>query len=481
MARLVIKNSYIKSGKSTTHATNLVKYIATRDGVEKIRNGNQPKTSNQKSFIQKLLRDFPDSKHSHEYQDYLDNPTRENASEFIETTLEQQAHTLLDSEKYLDYIANRPRVEIVDGHGLFSSYGSGKLELAKISRELADHKGNIWTPIISLKREDAERMACNSAEQWKALLNAEVMSIAESFKIHPDNFKWYAAFHNESHHPHVHFVCYSTREREGFLTKEGIEKMKSTLTNAIFKEELLPLYNLKTEHRDQLKKEAKESLRTLMSEVKLDMTSPKIELLMGKLSQELRATKGKKQYGYLPPRLKNLVDKIVDQLGAIPEVERAYDLWWESKTKIDLTYSDDFREKPPLSKCKDFKSLKNMVIQEGEKFQVLMESELDLRDILDQEDVPLDKGKALYYFQQSAIQGNQSAQFYLDNFHTIGVPPVSALVTRLLKHLESIFENTLPIKHTPTNRIDRKRLLKLAEKKVAQGHKQDDFNQQTYY
>ncbi|MFI3255707.1 MAG: MobP3 family relaxase [Eubacteriales bacterium] len=396
MPKLVIKNSYIKggkgSGKSGNHASNLVKYVATRDGVEKIANGNQllPNTDKQEKFIQELLEEFPDSKDSHEYQDYLEQPNRANASEFIETTLEQQAHRLLDSEKYLDYIANRPRVEIVDQHGLFSSYGSGKLDLQKISKELAQHKGNIWTPIISLKREDAERMACDSAESWKAVLNAEIVKIAESFKIHPDNFKWYAAFHNEGHHPHVHFICYSTNEREGFLNKDGIEKMKSALTNQIFKDELLPLYETKTQNRDQLKEQARESMIDLIEQMKSGLEiEPSTEKLLIKLAQELKTTKGKKQYGYLKPQLKNLVDEIVNQLGKIPEVEQCYEIWWQTQQQINLTYSDDVKEKPSLSRCKDFKSIKNMVIQEALKIEGLGISleeevgwdELDLEEI----------------------------------------------------------------------------------------------------
>ncbi|MFI3254568.1 MAG: MobP3 family relaxase [Eubacteriales bacterium] len=374
MSKLVIKNSYIKGGrkKSASHISNLVKYVATRDGVQTIANGNQKlhNTDKQEKFIQDLLKDFPDSKKSHEYQDYLESPTRENASEFIETTLEQQAHKLLDSSKYLDYIANRPRVEVVDQHGLFSSYGSGKLDLAKISKEMAEHKGNIWTPIISLKREDAERMACDSAESWQAVLNAEIVKIAESFKIHPDNFRWYAAFHNEGHHPHVHFICYSTNDKEGFLTKDGIEKMMSALTNQIFKDDLLPLYKLKTENRDQLKGKSRDIMVEMIEKMQSGLEiEPRTEELIVFLAKELETTKGKKQYGYLKPQMKNLVDEIVNQLGKIPEVEECYEAWWQTQEQINQTYSDTSRDKPPLSQNKEFKSIKNMVIQEAMKYE----------------------------------------------------------------------------------------------------------------
>lgn len=247
MARLVIKNGYLKGSKAAAHLNYLVKYIATRDGVEKVSNGREVWhcTKKQQTLIAQIIREFPESKDSLEYEDYLAEPNRENASEFITIMLEQHIEQVGDREKYLDYIANRPRVEKFDTHGLFTGNGV-PLVLEQVAKEVSEHNGNIWTPIISLRREDAEKFGFENATTWKALISSKTMELADSLKIHPDHLKWYAAFHNESHHPHVHMICYSTSSHEGYLTKLGIRKMKSALATEIFRQELMPLYGEKT-------------------------------------------------------------------------------------------------------------------------------------------------------------------------------------------------------------------------------------------
>ncbi len=233
MARLVIKNGYLKGGKAAAHLGHLVKYIATRDGVEKVPNGRElwHSTKNQQALIQQIIREFPDSKESLEYEDYLAEPNRENASEFISITLEQHIEQIGDREKYLDYIANRPRAEKFDTHGLFTASDT-PLVLEQVANEVSEHTGNVWTPIISLRREDADKFGFENAAAWKALISSKAMEFADSLKIHPDHLKWYAAFHNESHHPHVHMICYSTNPQEGYLTKPGIRKMMFTASSS---------------------------------------------------------------------------------------------------------------------------------------------------------------------------------------------------------------------------------------------------------
>lgn len=369
MARLVIKNGYIKggSGKNAAHLSHLVKYIATRDGVEKIPAGHRHwrPTKKQQQLIEELLQRFPDSRESLEYEDYLQNPSRENASEFITITLEQYLHRISDNERYLDYIANRPRVEKLDAHGLFTA-GDAPLVLSAVADEVAAHTGNVWTPIISLRREDAERFGFESAFAWKALLSSKAMEIAESLKIHPDHLKWYAAVHNESHHPHAHMVCYSTHPTEGYLTRKGIRKMKSALATEIFKSELIPLYGEKTLRRDALKEQAAAAMRELIAQMEGGtLHSEKIEQLIAHLADRLQYTSGKKQYGYLKADLKNVVDEIVDELSRDQRVAAAYRAWKETKGLINNIYSEKPREDLPLSRCEDFKPIRNMVITEA--------------------------------------------------------------------------------------------------------------------
>lgn len=369
MARLVIKNGYIKGGsaKAASHLSHLVKYIATRDGVEKIKRGHEHwyATKRQQQLINELLRRFPDSKESLEYEDYLVASTRENASGFITITLEQNIHKIGDNQKYLDYIANRPRVEKIDTHGLFTS-GDVPLVLSQVADEIANHKGNVWTPIISLRREDGERFGFESTFAWKALLSSKVIEIADGLKIHPDNLKWYAAFHDESHHPHVHMICYSTNPNEGYLTKTGIRKIKSALANEIFKQELIPLYGQKTVQREALKEQAAATMREMILQMKsATIQNEKVEQLITHLADRLQYTTGKKQYGYLKANLKNVVDEIVDELARDERVSCAYEAWKETKGLIGNMYSHQLQEDMLLSKCDDFKSIRNMVIDEA--------------------------------------------------------------------------------------------------------------------
>lgn len=369
MARLVIKNGYLKGGseKATAHLSHLVKYIATRDGVEKVSNARRRwnSTKKQNILIAQILKEFPDSRNSLEYEDYCDNPNRENASEFITISLEQHVDKIGDREKYLDYIANRPRVEKFDSHGLFTG-SDAPLVLSQVAKKISEHTGNVWTPIISLHREDAALFGFDNAAAWKAMLSSKTLEIAKSLKIHPDHFKWYGAFHNESHHPHVHMICYSTHPTEGYLSKDGIQKMKSAVANEIFKTELIPLYAEKTLQRGELKETSTAALRELILQMQGGtLQNEKIGHLIIHLADLLQHTTGKKQYGYLKDNLKNVVDEIVDELERDERIAAAYRSWRDTKGLIDSFYSEQTIEAVPLSKCADFKSIKNMVIKEA--------------------------------------------------------------------------------------------------------------------
>ncbi|MDD4714859.1 MAG: MobP3 family relaxase [Candidatus Absconditabacteria bacterium] len=370
MPRLILKCPYLKGGSENTsaHLENLVNYIATRDGVERIRveDKNLSSTIKQEELIVQIIKEFPSTKNLFEYEDYIGNPTIENASEFIGIAIEQNVDKIGKRKNYVDYIANRPRVEKMGKHGLFTG-GNDSLVLSRIANEVANHKGNIWTPIISLRREDATRLGYDNAESWHNMLSYYAIDIAESLKIKPENFRWYAAFHNEGHHPHVHLICYSTDPKEGYLTKKGIEKMKSGLVKNIFGQELEGIYIEQSKRRDELKHESREVLMQLISEMKNGMVqNNKIEEKLIELAERLQFTKGKRQYGYLQPQIKGMVDEIVDELSKDERIRKAYNLWYEMRNEALHSYMDSLPEPLPLSQQKEFKSIKNMIIKEAD-------------------------------------------------------------------------------------------------------------------
>lgn len=371
MPRIVLKCPYLKGGteKVAAHLSNLVTYMATRNGVEKLtlENRNLPSTVNQEDLIKQIVKEFPGSKNLFEYEDYLANKTIVNASEFISIALEQNIDKIGQRKNYVDYIANRPRVERMGSHGLFTG-GADEIVLNRIAEEVANHAGNVWTPIISLRREDAVSTGFDKAEAWHNMLSYFAPEIAESMKIPIQNFRWYAAFHNENYHPHVHMICYSVDPADGYLTKKGIESMKSGLVKNIFKNEMQKIYAEQTQRRDQLKSESKGVLLKLISEMRLGaIQNAKIEELLLHLSERLKHTTGKKIYGYLQPNLKEIVDKIVDEISKEEKVAKAYELWYEMREEVFYSYIDTLSERLPLSEQKEFKSIKNMIIAEADK------------------------------------------------------------------------------------------------------------------
>lgn len=371
MPRLILKCPYLKGGtaKASAHLSNLVNYISTRSGVEKLieKNRKLPFTVKQANLIEQIIKEFPGTKNLFEYEDYIRNKTIENASEFISIALEQNLDKIGQRKNYVDYIANRPRVEKMGTHGLFTG-GDDAIVLSKVADEVANHTGNVWTPIISLRREDAIRTGYDRAEAWHNMLSYFAPEIAESMKIPIQNFRWYAAFHNESHHPHIHMICYSVNPADGYLTKKGIEKMKSGLVKNIFKNEMQIIYEEQSQRRDRLKAESRDTMLKHISEIKSGIIqNPKIEKLLLSLSERLKATNGKKVYGYLQPNVKAIVDEIIDELSKEEAVAKAYELWYEMREEVLHSYMDELPDRHLLSKQKEFKSIKNMIVAEADK------------------------------------------------------------------------------------------------------------------
>lgn len=350
-----------------------VHYIATREGVELPKNTklNRPATKKQKDLIENMLKDFPNCNELLEYKDYLDKPTIENASEFITRVLEVNVQAE-NMGGYIRYMASRPGAERIAEHGLFSDNGK-PIVLSKVEKELNEYEGNVWTHIISLKREDAARLGFDNVQAWQELLTAKRIEIADSMNIDSKNFNWYAAFHNESHHPHIHMVAYSTKPTEAYLSKKGIRNIKSCLAKEIFKNDLIQIYKEQTDIRDKLKIESKDIAEKLIENIiKGNFHNENIERLLLDLNDKLKRTSGKKVYGYLKPEVKLIVNQIVDELEKNENIKSLYVLWYEQKDKITSNYTSERLKRIPLSQNKEFKSIRNMVIKEALKLDELV-------------------------------------------------------------------------------------------------------------
>ncbi len=381
MTKLITKFKYIKP---SAKAGSYLKYVATREGVDKIDDSKKdlPATVKQKQLIEKILRDFPDSKEMHEYDDYQNKMTIGSASEFITRTLEDNASEMMNSKTYADYIATRPRAQRFGSHGLFTDDGIA-INLSKVSEELNAHNGNVWTAIVSLRREDAARLGYDNGYRWRDMLRTQTQTLSEALKIPMDNLRWFAAFHNESHHPHIHLIAYSVNENEGYLSKKGVNKLRSSLAKDIFQQDLLSVYEKQTEHRDTLKSESKELIAEIIAKINSGIyDNPVLEEKLTLLAQRLSNTSGKKVYGYLKADVKDLIDSIVDEVAKDERISALYDLWYERKEEILQTYSQTLPKRIPLSKNNEFKSIRNMVIAEA--MNIVMENTA-ADEILDEE------------------------------------------------------------------------------------------------
>ena len=366
MARLVTKFKYLKPEDKLSPGS-YAKYIATREGVYKIDESFKPKpaTINQNQLIAKILRDFPDSREMLEYEDYEKEPTVGNASEFITRALEDNSYEAMQTKTYADYIATRPRAERFGSHGLFTDDGIN-VNLSAVSEELNLHDGNVWTAIISIRREDAERLGFNTGERWRDMLRSQTETLSTNLNIPIQNLKWYAAFHNESYHPHVHLIAYSTAEGQGYLSPKGVNALRSSFAKDIFAQDLISVYEKQTEHRDALRINSREVIAEIVSKINSGVyDNPKLEEMLLHLSDRLSKTSSKKVYGYLKADVKAIIDSIVDELAADERISMLYNLWYEQRENIIRTYTDEEVKRMPLSQNKEFKSIKNAVIQEA--------------------------------------------------------------------------------------------------------------------
>ena len=366
MAKLIFKVNYFKPNHPNSRG-GYARYIATRDGVEKDDSHKLmlKATDKQEELIEKLTKDFPSSLGTDEYSAYKESPTVGNATDFISATIEDNLSSIINSPTYADYIATRPRAERIGSHGLFSS-GDEPIVLSKVSEELNNHQGNVWTIIASLKREDAERLGFDNAARWKSMIGSQVCQIASNMRIPVENLKWYGAFHNEGNHPHVHIIVYSTNPKEGYITKAGIDNLRSCFAQDIFAQDLQSLYEDQTEIRQKLKERFSELLKEILAEADgKEIDNVVIEQKLTLLSDKLKTAKGKKVYGYLSRDIKDIVDSIVDELAKDETIRELYDLWYDYKFRILGMYSSHRPIMKPLSDNQEFKSIKNAIIKEA--------------------------------------------------------------------------------------------------------------------
>ena len=429
MAKIIFTSRYIRNA---SRAGNLVKYMGTREGVEKLSYGvdHSPATKKQQDLIASIVKKYPASAEYPEYVEYLQKKEKASATEFIDAFVERNSDRIGNFKKLVSYIAERPSVEKLGRHGLFSQ-SDDKIDLDEVAEEVASHQGILWTHVISLRREDAERLGYNNAEAWKKAIRRNVVSIAEAHKIKVSDLRWYAAFHNTTHHPHVHLLVYSRNPRTGYLTNNGIESMRSAFARDLFRNEQYKLFQMETQQRDLLKQKVNKLLDNM--DVSRE-ASPELVALFQTLVTQLDGYRGKRVYGYLPKPIKETVNKIVDELAKEPTVSQMYDTWYEiNRAKLSV-YSEKEKHPVPLSENDVFRSIKNTVLN-----------------------------KSVYLLQLSHIEGLTKENFQ----HSCG-SFYKGLSTILAKLIGSDCHRKL---NNLEGQVDSKLREQINEKKVAQGLK----------
>ena len=369
MSQLIVTSRYLKNGnqKNKTKRRNYTKYIATRETVEirsqKFVDRNANATKNQEQLINNLINDFPESKRYLEYEDYEREPTIENAGELISTIVERNADVVGNRQNFVGYMAMRPGVEKRGSHGLFNEKNE-PIILNQAANEIAEHKGNVWSHVVSLRREDAVRLGFDNSDAWRELVKRHISDIAKAQNIPLCNLKWYAAYHDTTHHPHIHLLVYSTNPKQGFLTKAGIDKIRSAFANDIFHDDLQSIYQEQTVSRDELKAVSKKEFESIVNMIASnDHTDPQLEELIRKLYIQLQNVKGKKVYGYLPMEIKETVNKIFSELAKDENIQQLYEKWCGLERLKYKTYTQKETELPKLADNKVFQPVRNMIIR----------------------------------------------------------------------------------------------------------------------
>ena len=369
LSQIIVTSRYLKSGtqKSKNKRRNYTKYIATRETVE-VRDQNtidrnDNATKNQKELIDDLLSDFPEAKRYLEYEDFKANPTVENASELISTIIERNADIIGNRQNFVGYMAMRPGVQKRGSHGLFNE-SDKPIVLDRAANEIANHKGNVWSHVVSLRREDAVRLGYDNSEVWRDLVKRHISDIAKAQRIPLCNLKWYAAFHDTTHHPHIHLLVYGANPKQGFLTAKGIDQIRSAFANDIFHDDLQSIYQEQTLSRDELKAVSKTEFESIVRKIHQGgFDNSQLENFIYKLHSQLQKVKGKKVYGYLPPEVKETVNNIFSELARDESVRQLYEKWCSLERLKYKTYTQKEKELPALTDNKVFQPVRNMIIR----------------------------------------------------------------------------------------------------------------------
>ena len=467
MARLIQKTGFI--GRKS--AGGYMKYIATREGVE-VLTGKGPATEKQKEMVAKLLKDFPDMRDSFEYEDYKQAPTLHTASALISAALDSHMQNLQSENGYLKYIATRPGAEKHGAHGLFGREENADLNTA--IRDLTSHDGNVWTIIYSLHREDAERLGYNSAAAWQKLLVRQQSKFAEAFHVPVSALHWYAAYHDADTHPHIHMMIWT--DQETVLKRDAVVKLRSAMTNSIFQAELENLYIRKNAAYKDVTEAARTAMHGLVDRLESIENPPEsIQQKMLELALELRMVGGKKQYGYLKKPLKDKVDEIVDELENLPEVAAYYSVWNGLRDTLEGYYKNRPRQHNPLSHQKEFRAIKNAIIQEAERLRQQMELESS-----QEEESSTEKPSADASANPTLADKNTSSA--ASHHARLSSEYLLNSTIRLFHQMGQIFrDNAAPPSNPMGIRVNSKRRKKLIQKRLAMGHKQDDHEQAQGY
>ena len=529
MARIVLISPYLKGGQNAAKLAQRTRYVATRPGVELLADerSSLPATKKQQEFIARLLKSFPSCWELIEYEEYLDHPTQCSASAFIQQVQEDYMEALEQKENFIDYISHRPGVEKDGEHGLWDAHGKVQ-NLAQAVREVAEHTGNVWTPVVALRREDAERLGYDNAENWQALVNASICDIAKAYKIRLENLRWYAAFHQKPNQVHIHMIIFSADPKEGYLTKEGIREMKSVFARRIYHADRMHIYQQKDTARQELQVQTRKAMVECIAQLEHGlMDNPRLEQLTAELANRLLTIKGRKVYGYLPPRVKAIVDAIVEELAKDERVSAAYETWQTLYEQVCLDYDQRPRKRLPLSQQKEFRSVRNMVIQETLQWIAERQRYADVRkfsamptESISPENsaaatkakvestapaVPAQPKAARAASATTEDPGSADAAASKDTAPPVGemtpmrsqpsgqagqtapagaeyhAPTVGETVVRMLHHMSGIFEDNSKIDQIHRGlQIERKRRQELQRKRLAMGHKPDDHEEQTF-
>ncbi|WP_159633329.1 MobP3 family relaxase [Erysipelothrix anatis] len=486
MAKLIVKFGYMKPNRN--NRSGFVEYIAKRDGV--IKNihsfGDKPATPKQKSLITNLLKKYPNMQSNELHKEYLNRKSIISASEFISHVEETMIEELSHVDEYVQYIAERPRVVKEGHHGLFS-ISDEPLVLEHVKGIVKDHPGNIWTAIISVKREDATRLGYDSLNLWKSLVRSKQNDVARYLKIDTNKFEWYGAFHDESHHPHIHLVMFAKDGKQGYLNQKSMDQIRSVFAREMFKDEHLHLYKKQTQYRDQLKFVSKELIQEHIDSLNQNIESePKIDSLLLQLHDELKSVKGKQTYGYLPKTLKRLVDEIVDELSNTRHIQNLLDLWYEQRNEILSTYTNKQEQIRHLSDLEEFKSIKNTVIKLAKEIQIteqipktIIDAPTSLNVVQDEDQCDLTEIGAIvtpktentHEIKDNAIK---ATQFDIpDTSPKYDNSMMTSNSVRLLYQISNLFESSM-IKRVHNYQVDHKLILKIRNQKIALGQHEND-------